>query len=122
MDESLDLDNFIQNLCQKDFAQKLAESINELNAKKLNLSLDSSQLGETQPNDTLNKSNKFDQSQLNQTVIENKNYEETNTQIASQVFNQPSQTVLVNPDGFNYPTNNDFNPEDDSVIFINFKI
>lgn len=32
--DDLDMDFFIENLCQNDFAKRLAESINELNAKK----------------------------------------------------------------------------------------
>jgi len=54
IEENLDLDFFIENLCQNDFAHKLAESINELNMKKsvtLNFSGDSSQISD--PNETI---------------------------------------------------------------------
>ena len=56
-EENLDLDFFIENLCQNDFAHKLAESINEINMKKtatMNMSLDSSQLADPL-NDTIVK-------------------------------------------------------------------
>lgn len=95
-DSNLDLNFFIENLCQKDFAQKLAESINELNSKKSinsNTSCDASQIesyNESTKITTSNKTNETEQ-QIKTTVSNNEQI-----LVDTQIVSNEQQTIYNN--------------------------
>ena len=122
-DSNLDLNFFIENLCQKDFAQKLAESINELNSKKSinnNTSCDASQIESYNEikSTVTTKTNETDQVKI---VVNNNNNNNNDEEIpidTQLVVNQP----IYNNDLIQQQNQNEyenfFMQTDENVIFI----
>ncbi len=121
-DSNLDLNFFIENLCQKDFAQKLAESINELNSKKSinsNTSCDASQIESYNESTKITTSNKTNETeQIRPTVSSNEQI-----LIDAQIVSNEQQTNynndLIQNQQNQTEYDNFFMQSDENVIFYN---